>query len=228
MRKAAAEQASASQVRAAARVFGRLLGWQSSDNALHRLHEAIPGFGPEASLLKAVAVNQIYSTQVMAIARMGRHVADLMTRSPRPAGVTLVEVMASVPGVPDRRFTSFSAKFCHFFVNEEEYPIYDDAAKEALRLHLAGSYNASDDRPYKAFVESFTEFRRTLGPEGSEFMCRDIDRYLWLTGMYLRWLRERGSDEVRINEELLGMFKSPGPAASDLDEMLPRDLERTF
>ena len=66
------------QIDAACRLHRRLKQWQLSDGALMRLREKVPGFDPEACLIKSVAVNSLYGTQVLAIVRMAEHICQSM------------------------------------------------------------------------------------------------------------------------------------------------------
>ncbi len=50
------------QIEAANRLHGKLLQWQLTDRALYILQMNLPGFDIEATLLKVVAVNQLYGT----------------------------------------------------------------------------------------------------------------------------------------------------------------------
>ena len=60
------------QIDAAGKLRQNLQQWQKSDAALVALHKKFPGFTPEACLLKSVAVNAIYGTNVLAIVRVAR------------------------------------------------------------------------------------------------------------------------------------------------------------
>src|SRR5437867_9794261 len=113
----------ATQIRLAARLYERLPDWAVTDHALAALAAAFPDFGREAVLLKVAAVNQLYATQVWAVGRMYEHVLAVMSTPWKhlPAEA-LVERLATVPG---RTHTSFAAKFCHFFIDGERFPIYD-------------------------------------------------------------------------------------------------------
>jgi hypothetical protein len=53
------------QIHSANRLHQRLEQWRLSDAALHRLHEIMPSFDDEACLLKSLAINQLYGTQVL-------------------------------------------------------------------------------------------------------------------------------------------------------------------
>jgi hypothetical protein len=216
------------QIQAAGRLHTRLVQWKLADAALELLRSAAPGFDPRASLLKTVAVNEIYATQVMATARMATHIASVMTASEIPTGPELVEAIAALPNSPGRcrrNFISFAAKFCHFFVDSKRYRIYDDAARETLRVHLGESYLDDPQRPYVGFCRNSSLFCERNELEGN---FREVDQYLWLTGMYMRWLRQRDRAKILINAELLELFRKPQAASEDLDSMLPSCFERTF
>src|SRR6266849_11219323 len=107
---------STAQIEAANRLHGKLLQWQVTDRALHTLQENLPGFDIEATLLKVVAVNQLYGTNVYAVVRMAQHVVDVMLDLKNIEDVELVEVLATLTG---RKHLSFASKFAHFFIDME-------------------------------------------------------------------------------------------------------------
>lgn len=222
------EPLSSSQVEAACRIHDRLKQWQLSEQALLQLRERMPGFDATACLLKSVAVNAIYGTRVFAIVRMAQWVEKIMAK-PDEAVPNLVETMANLPKKhgekKERSFTSFAAKFCHFFVDEERFPIYDEAARNTLKRHLGKDYVDKKEQLYVAFCGNFSElFNRS----GLTCRSRELDHYLWLTGMYQRWLKNRDKPSPLVNEELLKLFKAPGGSAADLDALLPSSVDRTF
>jgi hypothetical protein len=102
-----------------------------------------------------------------------------------------------------RQCTSFAAKFCHFFVDENNFQIYDDAAKKAIKLHLGNQYSDDDSKPYATFCDNFGRLRAAIGFRDSP---RAMDRYLWLVGMYMKWNKERLRPNPQINVELRGLF----------------------
>ena len=86
------------QVKAAGRLHGKLQEWRVIDCALDSLAKSTPGFGPEATLLKSVAVNALYGTNVFAIVRVARHVETTLAKRDLSAeGPDLVEELAKVP-----------------------------------------------------------------------------------------------------------------------------------
>jgi hypothetical protein len=221
-----AEPLHLTQIGAACRLHTHLEQWRVSDEALQRLRERVPTFDAEACLLKAVVVNSLYGTQVFAIVRMAAHVEEVLAQSSlEESGCELVEQIATLPpvdGKKPKRHTSFAAKFCHFFVDEERFPIYDEAARNTLKLHLSDAYAEDAERPYVGFSGNLARLRTEAGLECSS---RELDRYLWLTGMYMKWLKEREKESPLINRELAAFLDDPrGQAATDLEAMLPPSL----
>ncbi|MCB9935907.1 MAG: hypothetical protein H6840_09460 [Planctomycetes bacterium] len=205
--------------------------WQLAESSLVKLAEAMPAFDLQACLVKTVAVNSIFGTQVLATMRMAEWVHKLLGNGRRQEhGIELVETMAALrpnEGDKPRVFTSFAAKFCHFFVDADRYPIYDDAARQALKLHLGKDYREDPKHPYTSFCRNFETLR---GMAEVTAKTRDLDRYLWLTGMYMRWQKERrNNSKLRVNEELLNLLNAPSTEfAALLDAMLPTTLPRDF
>lgn len=222
---------SESQIESARRMFASMPRWQLAEGALVTLAEAMPAFDPHACLVKTVAVNSMFGTQVLATMRMSEWVHELLRNGRQwEHGIELVETMAALKpkeGDKPRVFTSFAAKFCHFFVDDARFPIYDDAARQALKLHLGKDYREDPKHPYTSFCTNFEELR---GLAGVTTKPRDLDRYLWLTGMYMRWQKERRKkSKPRVNEELLNLLNAPSPEfAALLDAMLPATLTRDF
>jgi len=221
---------SESQIESARRMFAYMPRWRLAEVSLTKLSDAMPGFDLQASLLKTVAVNAIFGTQVLATMRMAEWVHELLGGGGEALehGPKLVESMAALKpnnGDKVRMFTSFAAKFCHFFVDAERYPIYDDAARQALRLHLGKDYREDPKQPYTSFCANFENLRSTANLNANP---RDLDRYLWLTGMYLRWQKERqNNSKSRVNEELRDHFESPNAiTAAEIEALLPASIDR--
>lgn len=219
------------QVEAACRLHERLDQWRLSDAVLARLRKELPGFDTESCLLKAIVLNTLYSTQVFAIVRMALHLETILSRrSTETAGPELVEEISLLPTEGNkklRRFVSFAAKFCHFFIDEERFPIYDDAARKVVELHLgAGEYQRNKARPYLAFYNNLARLRAVAG---LNYHGRELDRYLWITGMYMKWLKERQKAKQKMNVELRDLFERPtSVAVAELDALLPAVLDRAF
>ena len=218
------------QVDAACRFHEQLDQWRLSDAALLRLQDSGPGFDAEACLLKCVTINTLYGTQVFAIVRMADHVRSVLARTDmNAAGQDLVEHLGALPageGETKRRFISFASKFCHFFIDEERFPIYDDAAKTVLKLHLGREVQPYGAKPYEAFCRNLERLRNHAGITGPG---RHMDRYLWITGMYMKWLKERHKpkNKQQTNVELRRHFEHPTPVlAAELDVLLSSILHK--
>jgi hypothetical protein len=122
--------------------------------------------------------------------------------------------LAKYPG--GRSNVSFAAKFCHFFVDEQMFHIYDDRACRALRHHLGKTYQENTADRYLAFCNNLARLRDAFQIDAES---RSLDRYLWITGSWIKW-KMPGTP---INAELRALFAQQ-PRPLDLNEMLPDDL----
>ena len=200
----------AEQIDAADRLYRGVEAWRRTDEALAALQESIPGFDGPATLLKTVAVNAMYGTNIYAIARVARHVEEVLALSDLPtAGPELVEAMAEVPPAPGgkpRRHRSFASKFAHFFIDPDRFPILDLFAVNMVRTHLG---RAAAELPEQSTYSKFAAaFGRLAGRAGLRTDTRRLDRYLWIVGQYRQWVRNPGSV---INSELRAMFEADKP-----------------
>ena len=197
----------AAQLEAANSIHRRLGQWFTTDRALNLMAERLPGFGGEETLLKVATINQLYGTNVFAVVRMATHVTDLMASHPQ-MDYRLVEEMASLPLKPgqrsQRRYVSFASKFCHFFVDTERFPIYDSYAAKTLMHHLGRHLVIRNVvHPYMAYLANLGRLR-----DWARLDCtvRELDRYLWLAGVYRKW---RETPNAKINAEAASIFASP-------------------
>ena len=102
-----------SQIEAASRFHKRLAQWRLSDCTLLKLREVMPGWDEEACLLKCIAVNTLYATQVFAIVRMAQHVRHVIANREINDSDRLVETISNIPsskGRKTRSFISFASK----------------------------------------------------------------------------------------------------------------------
>ncbi len=210
------------QIEAAMRLQATLDQWSATDEALEALAKRFPDFDPPSTLLKTVAINALYGTNVYAHIRMARHVGDVLAKTDcAAAGPELVERLAALPKAEgqksDRRFHSFGSKFAHFFVSSDRFPIMDSYAAEMVRHHLGrNNYVVDWGRPYMAFVQNF----QTLMSLAS-LKCgnREFDNYLWIAGQYRKWRR---IPKAQINAELRALFENPlAAAAAELGVISP-------
>jgi hypothetical protein len=177
-------------IRTACDLHATLVPWHRSDEALLAIKTGVQGFSPAATLAKVAAVNALYYTNVFALVRVAEHFADVLARSdPETAGPVLVDALADVPkgGAEKRksRRLSLAAKFAHFFIDEDRFPIYDRYAVRMVAKH-AGASMASLDGKYVAFTAAFNALAAGAGVVTQR---RRLDRYLWIQGQYEEWTR---------------------------------------
>jgi hypothetical protein len=208
------------KIEAANSLHEHLEQWRLADKALRLLADRCPGFEPDACLLKVVAVNGLYGTNLYAMTRMAKHAVGVLTGIDlAAAGPELIERLADLPATEEqkrkRRHYSFASKFAHFFLDEEHFPIMDSYALAMLRRHLGRQHYLDDTaHRYAAFVHNFQELKRLSGFTGSN---RQLDRYLWLAGEYAAWNKKR---KVSINAEVAALFKHPSGEVAALLKVL--------
>ncbi len=215
---------SQSQVEAADRLRNRLRHWVAVDAALSSLQKQFPGFDFEATLLKAAAINQFYGTNLYAVARMAEHIAAEMATS--IAGLDEAEVVRRLAALPKtatqkyaRNHWSFASKFAHFFIDPARFPIYDEYAMKTAKWHLGRKGQVwAEPNEYKAFCENLRRLK-----ERSSLACgfAELDRYLWLAGLYRAWLED---SKAKINTEVARLFEDAAHFAAvhaELKALLP-------
>lgn len=179
--------------------------WRAADAALEAVRAAFGrDFNYAPNLVRVATINTLYGTNLKATHRMAQHIAGLLPRGAEllePAEV--VEAIAALPpanGEALRRHRSFASKFCHFFIDADDFPILDQAARDALRLHLGPEAARDAESGYAGFCGALARLRQGWGLEVSP---RDLDRYLWIAGMYRAFARGRRD----INRDLLALFE---------------------
>lgn len=194
-------------IQAADKIYAQCPKWKMADAALKLISEQLPGFTQESCLLKSVAINTLYGTQVWAIAEMASHICETMSKneSNKDKPELLVDAIATVGtnGGKIKHFISFASKFCHFFVNDKIFPIYDQAARETLALHLGKqAMIAGFAEPYTAFCGNVACLRASPNLTCS---LSALDRYLWIRGLYVEF--EKHGVEAKINGEIKQYFR---------------------
>jgi hypothetical protein len=209
------------QIDAANALHAALVGWQRADEVLASLARYFPSNTSEAHVLpKAIVLNSLYVTSVLAIQAMAKHVAEVLAEAGDQPVVEVVEKIAWLRGLgkdrdKNRRFLSFASKYCHFFVDPGRFPILDDFAGRALSYHL-GRRNRSpmrgtaDDYPsYMADIDRL----RAAGGLACDYT--QLDHYLWLCGQWLEYLKRKESGKPGpINGEVWSLFRSPRDASA--------------
>jgi len=205
------------QILAACRLYDHhLTKWQGTDAALDRLRARVPELDAPSVLLKVAAVNTLYGTNLYAFQRMAEHIVEVLAAWGRSRyAPEIVERIANLP--PNsadgkrRVHVSFAAKFAHFFLDAETFPILDRFARESLALHVGRPASRYAGRgAYGRFVEEFARLRTAAAWPGAG---RELDRYLWLSGLLRVW---RANPKGPINAEVRALFENP-PAGSHGD-----------
>jgi hypothetical protein len=213
-------------IEAANRLYKSLQDASEPDNTLHFLATKLPGFGPEETLLKVVAVNSLYSTNVYAVRRMADHVRKVMCRvRPDSDPAKVVEQLSNLPpgreGEKGRRFISFASKFAHFFceaIDSERFPIFDSYAVWMIQYHLGTRGCAkNDEHPYEAFLQNLEQLRNQCGFRGC---LRDLDGYLWMAGELRSWSKKPDM----ANTEMRRLFEHPSEGAKTDLQLLASGL----
>ena len=195
------------QLLAAGRLFRALPHWSATDRALTALGQAFPGKDVTSVLLKVVAVNSLYFTNIYALNRMAEHVCSVIAEVDlETADTGLVDRIALLPPVPPRekgrKNVSFASKYAHFFIDSARFPIYDKYARAMMRIHLGRAGSLYGNQPYTEYVADFQRLATRAQWTGEP---RLIDRYLWLAGLCRAW--QDGDD--KINREVRDLFAGP-------------------
>jgi len=103
--------------------------------------------------------------------------------------------------------------FAHFFIDPDQFPIYDSYAVKMLTYHLNGK--GREGLSYEQFAAGFSALKDALD---FPVTTRELDRYLWLAGQLRAW---KGLVPWRrpypgINSELQRLFESPAREVQEL------------
>lgn len=156
-------------------------------------------------LLKVAAINQLYSTQIYAVRIVADHIATLNIDADLDAGsLQLVGKIASVK-IRDkvRCNLSFASKYCSWH-RPELYPIYDARVENCLwayRLQVGLGFNRKALWNYGSFYAAVNEFRDRFELH-RPLTCKQIDKFLYLTGSDLIEARERAKTTYKESTTL--------------------------
>lgn len=164
------------------------------EEAVGLLFKQYPENGSLAQvLLKVVVLNRLYSTQILAVMDVAKHIhhhakeidAGLSTGSPE-----LVETigLVTIDATGKERYNySFATKYCSWH-NPEAYPIWDSRVDRYLwqlqkQETFAPSLKRSDLWFYSQFREAVSAFRTFYDLES--FTFKQIDKFLWSESILL-------------------------------------------
>lgn len=144
-------------------------------------------------LLKVVALNGLYSTQIWAVGDVADHIQqhaeeiDSALASGSPEIVHMIAKVKITATGKERNNYSFATKYCSWH-RPEKYPIWDSRVHRYL-LHLqkrqtfAASFKADDLWNYPKFRQVVIDFRNAYGL--NEFSFKQTDKFLWAEGTRL-------------------------------------------
>lgn len=139
-------------------------------------------------LLKITALNQFYSTNILDVFRVAKHIQKLDIDERLKAGdQNLVREIALVKLKHKKRnFYSFATKYCNHH-HADKFPICDYFVEKMLinynKKDGYALFKKSDLRDYPKFVSIIKSFRQHYGL--GKFKLREIDIFLWLAGKKL-------------------------------------------
>jgi hypothetical protein len=145
-------------------------------------------------LLKVVALNRLYSTQIFAVHDVASHIHQLreidyaLAKGSPEIVDKIAKVTISATGKQRSNF-AFATKYCSWH-NQASYPIWDSRVAMYLWCLRGTSFaRFLGSKPdlwdyYKEFVKTMTAFRDfyNLG----SFTFKQIDKFLWLEGASLQ------------------------------------------
>jgi hypothetical protein len=158
------------------------------EDALRRLVGTYPDNTDLASiLLKVVALNDLYSTGILATYQVAEHILDCrIDLAIKEGKLDAVERIARVELGADgkvRNNYSFASKYCAWH-NPDEYPVYDRYVDAMLweyqKLDHFAVFNRGDLRVYDCFKHVVICFRQHYGL--ASFSFKDLDKFLWKAG----------------------------------------------
>ncbi len=214
------------QVKAASVIHDLYMpGWASTYRALTLLAKLVPGWDTDSVLLKAAAVNQLYNANHYRLGEAAERISQVIRDGKPDEPVEVVEAIAPLPRAGKVSwFWAFASKFAHFFMDPDRIALYDNWAYEAVAYHMG---KVAWDAPtgYRTFADGARVLRDAAGP----CTVRELDRYLWLSGMYRAWQASEdreGRKKLRLSEEVRALFENPVPAVkSALQQLLGQTPE---
>ncbi len=178
---------STEQVEHYLRVWDALENYHLQENALDKLFfELCPANNSMSDiLLKVVALNDFYSTNIFSVYPVAKHILSLDIDERLEEGdVTLVSDIQKVTiKEVEKNFYSFATKYCSHH-RPLEFPIYDSYVEKVLcyfrNKDKFSVFKTIDLKDYEKFKSILIEFRAFYDLE--QYNLKEIDRYMWQLG----------------------------------------------
>lgn len=136
-------------------------------------------------LLKVVALNDFYSTNIFSVYPVAKHILSLDIDSRLNSGdITLVsDLQKVIIGGTVKNFYSFSTKYCSHH-KPLDFPIYDSYVEKVLCYFRDrdrfSNFKTLELKDYKKFKDTLVEFKYFYGLD--KYDLKKIDRYMWQLG----------------------------------------------
>ena len=198
------------QVDAADQLQSKLKGWKLYEGILRDLADRFPSNCDLAHVLpKAITLNALYATGILAIQQMARHITNVAESSSDYSRPEFADEIARLTNLGPQRKTrnclSFASKYCHFFVDSQRFAILDAYAANALVVHLG-----KDAVRLGRYADYLNAVDRLIAAAGLRRNYAELDHYLWLAGQRIAYNRGSAEGKPRaINAEVLPLFDHP-------------------
>ena len=185
------------------------------EKAILMVVAACPGFTLEEILAKASIINDLYSTSVLDILSVAKHICSVANTSGLidehgNAQLSAIQDMATVShGGKTIHHISFASKFASFF-RPDLFPIYDSLVAEVFcRLKRKGFFKSntsftkndlkSEYSTYKAVYDEFIGLSgmNKLRIGASKLTYKDVDDYLWTSRKV--YLAKHGKNMAKVD-----------------------------
>lgn len=136
-------------------------------------------------LLKVVALNDFYSTNIFSVYPVAKHILSLDIDSRLNSGdITLIsDLQKVIIGGTVKNFYSFSTKYCSHH-KPLDFPIYDSYVEKVLCYFRDrdrfSNFKTLELKDYKKFKDTLVEFKYFYGLD--KYDLKKIDRYMWQLG----------------------------------------------
>lgn len=170
-----------------------------AERALHLLLKEFPSnFKLEHVLLKVVALNRLYSTNIFDVIGFANHLTRLNPDFGRArVDDDLVDQIARRTDRPRREY-SFATKYCSWH-SPDAFVIYDSRVDELLCDYQDefgfGEFRPQELKHYPALKKALEDFRRHFGLD--DFSFKQVDKFLWIHCEELKLTNPRVQASVR-------------------------------
>lgn len=163
----------------------------SSDQALRNLFATYPDNKKlEDILLKASVINTLYSTNILGIYKMAKHIQSCnIDEGIKKGDPNIVNEIATGHEIRNKKsgkeiyFYSFATKYCNWH-NPSSYGIYDSFVEKVLmaykRQDKFSDFTQSDLKDFSKFKNVLADFAGFYGL--TKHNLKDIDKFLWVFG----------------------------------------------